>query len=58
MGDAAVSGVSLVDSINNLMLMVFTATATGGTIVCAQFLGAKDGEGANRAAGRCCCVWQ
>lgn len=41
---------SLVDSINNLMLMVFTATATGGTIVCAQFLGAKDGEGANRAA--------
>lgn len=49
-GDAAVSGVSLVDSINNLMLMVFTATATGGTIVCAQFLGAKDGEGANRAA--------
>ncbi len=49
-GDAAVSAVSLVDSINNLMLMVFTATATGGTIACAQFLGTEDLEGANRAA--------
>ena len=29
-GDAAVSAVSLVDALNNLMLMVFTATATGG----------------------------
>lgn len=49
-GDFAVSAVSLVDSINNLMLMIFTATATGGTIVCAQFLGAGDREGANRSA--------
>lgn len=49
-GDAAVSGVSLVDAVNNLMLMVFTATATGGTIVCAQYLGAHDPAGANRAA--------
>ena len=49
-GDAAVSGVSLVDAVNNVMLMVFTATSTGGTIVCAQFLGARDREGANRAA--------
>ena len=49
-GDVAVSGVSLVDTLNNVMLMVFTATATGGTIVCAQFLGAQDHDGANRAA--------
>ena len=49
-GDAAVSGVSLVDAVNNVMLMVFTATSTGGTIVCAQFLGARDRDGANRAA--------
>jgi putative MATE family efflux protein len=50
LGDAAVSGVSLVDSVNNLMLMVFTATATGGTIACAQYLGGQDREGANRTA--------
>ncbi len=49
-GDAAVSAVSLVDAVNNLMLMLFTATATGGTISCAQFLGADDQQGANRAA--------
>ena len=49
-GDSAVSGVSLVDAVNNVMLMIFTATSTGGTIVCAQFLGAMDREGANRAA--------
>ena len=35
-GDAAVSGVSLVDSINNLVLMMMTALDTGGTITCAQ----------------------
>lgn len=49
-GDAAVSGVSLVDAINNLMLMMMTAMATGGAIVCAQHLGAEDKEGANLAA--------
>lgn len=49
-GDAAVSGVSLVDSINNLVLMMMTAMATGGTITCAQYLGAKEEKGANRAA--------
>ena len=49
-GDAAVSAVSLVDAINNLMLMVMTAMATGGTITCAQYLGAGDRENANRAA--------
>lgn len=49
-GDAAVSGVSLVDSINNLVLMMMTALATGGTITCAQYLGARDQKGANGAA--------
>ncbi len=49
-GDAAVSGVSLVDAVNNLVLMVLTATATGGTIVCAQYLGGHDRDGANETA--------
>ncbi len=51
-GNAAVSAVSLVDSINNLMLMIFVAVATGGTIACAQYLGRQDVDGALRSAGQ------
>ncbi len=49
-GSAAISAVSLVDSINNLVIQVFVALAAGGTIVCSQYLGRKDPEGANRSA--------
>ncbi len=48
-GEAAVSGVSLVDSVNLLMVYVFTALASGGSIVISQFIGAKNDEYANRA---------
>ena len=49
-GSAAMSAVSLVDSINILVIQIFAALATGAAIVCSQYLGKGDEPGANRAA--------
>ncbi len=49
-GEAAVSGVSLVDTINVLVINVFAAFGTGGAVVAGHFLGQKDGERACKAA--------
>lgn len=51
-GEAAISGVSLVDMINNLIINVFAALATGGAVVTSQFLGARKPEQASRSAGQ------
>lgn len=49
-GEAAISGVSLVDMINGLLLAVFAALATGGAVVTAQYIGAKKLEKACESA--------
>ena len=51
-GSTAISAVSLVDAINVLVIQVFSALATGGTIICAQYLGRGDEKAANKAAGQ------
>ena len=48
-GEAAVSAVSLVNALNQLMVMLFSAMSVGGTVVVSQLIGRKD----LREAGAC-----
>ena len=47
---SAISAVSLVDSINVLVIQVFSALAAGGTIICSQYMGQKDIKNATKTA--------
>ena len=51
-GEAAVSGVSLVDSLNNLVQQVMVALAAGGAVVTSQYLGRKEQESAAHSAAQ------
>lgn len=51
-GEAAVSGVALVDSISLLIIQLLAALATGGAVVCAQYIGKQRPDEACRAAGQ------
>lgn len=50
--EAAVSGVSLIDSVNAVFLWLFPALATGGGVVLAQYIGHGEEENARRSVGQ------
>ena len=51
-GEAAGSGVSLVDSFNTLMIQVMSALATGGAVVTSQYIGHREPKNAKAAAAQ------
>lgn len=51
-GETAVSGVSLVNQLNNVFIMVFTALASGGAIIASQYVGKGDRESGVRSASQ------
>lgn len=50
-GETSVSGVSLVNQINTIFMMLFTALTSGGAIIISQYIGSKNQkEGINAAS--------
>jgi len=51
-GSEAISAVALVDSINNLVIQIFAAMASGAAIICSQYIGGGNKKESSRAAGQ------
>ena len=49
-GSEAISAVSLVDSVNNLVIQIFSAMASGAAIICSQYIGSGNEQESNKAA--------
>lgn len=49
-GSEAISAVALVDSINNLVIQIFSALAAGAAIVCSRYIGSGNQKESSRAA--------
>lgn len=51
-GEAAVSGVSLVNQLNNVFIFIFGAVASGGAVIASQYVGRRDRESGVTAASQ------
>ena len=51
-GSEAISAVALVDAINNLVIQIFAAMASGAVIICSQYIGSGNKKESSRAAGQ------
>jgi len=51
-GEAAVSGVSLVNSFNTIFIFLSTALASGGAVIISQYIGHRDNKMACRSSGQ------
>lgn len=51
-GEAAVSGVSLVNAFNTIFIYLFTALASGGAVVISQYIGRKENDTAGKASSQ------
>jgi putative MATE family efflux protein len=49
-GEFAVSGVNIVDNINNLLIIAFMALSTGGAVVASQYIGRRNVQSSRQAA--------
>lgn len=52
MGEAAVSGVSLVNQFNTIFIYLFTALASGGAVIVSHYVGRQEKGGAGRSASQ------
>lgn len=51
-GEAAISGISIVNDVNNLVIRLLAALAGGGAVIVCQYLGNKDMENTKKSASQ------
>lgn len=51
-GEAAISGVALVNMVNELVICILAAVATGGAVIVSQYIGSENTKQANKSASQ------